>query len=197
MNVIEHYDLLIDENNDPFHDSDEIQMYMDQWDGAKFLDAMSLSGHECVLEIGVGTGRLACRVAPKCNEFVGIDISPKTICRAITNLSAFSNVRLICADFLLHQFSERFDIIYSSLTLFHFEDKMRFFNKVASLMTDNSRFVLSIDKSQNEYIDMGTRKLRIYPDNPSSTKSFIYSAGLRILSDFETELAHVFIIVKK
>ena len=36
MDVINHYDLLIDENNDPFRDSPVLQKYMDQWDGELF-----------------------------------------------------------------------------------------------------------------------------------------------------------------
>ena len=43
MNVITHYDLLIDEGNDPFHDPPELRSYMDQWDGARFLDALQLA----------------------------------------------------------------------------------------------------------------------------------------------------------
>ena len=33
MYLKKHYDLLIDENNDPFHDVDELKAYMDTWDG--------------------------------------------------------------------------------------------------------------------------------------------------------------------
>lgn len=63
MNVAEHYDLLIDENNDPFRDPAQLKAYMDKWDGNEFISAMMLTGDESVLEIGVGTGRLAARVA--------------------------------------------------------------------------------------------------------------------------------------
>ena len=85
MNVIEHYDRLIDEENDPVRDVPALKAYMDRWDGADFLDAMELSKSKRVLEIGVGTGRLAVRVIPACREFVGIDLSPKTIARAAEN----------------------------------------------------------------------------------------------------------------
>ncbi len=43
---------------------------------------MQLNCSKSVLEIGVGTGRLAVRVAPLCGEFYGVDISFKTIERA-------------------------------------------------------------------------------------------------------------------
>lgn len=53
-----HYDKLIDEGNDPVHDSEPLKEYMNNWDGQQFIDDMQLSGNEAVLEIGVGTGRL-------------------------------------------------------------------------------------------------------------------------------------------
>lgn len=80
--LIRHYDLLIDENNDPVHDPEPLHQYMDQWDGPTFLDLLDLTKEKNVLEIGVGTGRLAVRTALLCGAFCGIDISPKTIQRA-------------------------------------------------------------------------------------------------------------------
>ena len=64
MDVIEHYDKLIDEGNDPFLDPKPLRDYMDKWDGQRFIDALSLDKTKSVLEIGVGTGRLAVRVIP-------------------------------------------------------------------------------------------------------------------------------------
>mgnify|MGYP003320949059 CR=1 FL=1 len=46
-------------------------------------DKMQLSKDKTVLEIGVGTGRLAVRTAPLCKGFYGIDISTETIKTAI------------------------------------------------------------------------------------------------------------------
>ena len=100
MNVIQHYDLLIDENNDPVRDPQPLQDYMNKWDGEAFLDALQLSTSKRVLEIGVGTGRIAIKVLPLCGEFVGIDISAKTIVRAKENLANYSHAELICTDFL-------------------------------------------------------------------------------------------------
>ncbi|MBS6474944.1 MAG: hypothetical protein KH354_03045 [Clostridiales bacterium] len=51
VNTAEHYDLLIDENNAPIHDSPVLKAYTDQWDGSVFLDALKLSGDKSVLEI--------------------------------------------------------------------------------------------------------------------------------------------------
>lgn len=189
--VIKHYDLLIDENNDPVHDPEPLRQYMDKWDGQVFIDSMQLDETKSALEIGVGTGRLAVRVAPLCGEFCGIDISPKTIERAKENLAGFENVSLICADFLSYEFGHSFDVVYSSLTFMHFEDKQRAVNKIAGLLNGKGRFVLSIDKNPSEFINTGTRKIRIYPDTPDAMAGYIKNAGLTILSQYDTEFATI------
>ena len=191
--TIKHYDLLIDTNNDPVHDPKPLRDYMDKWDGQAFIDSMELDKNKSVLEIGVGTGRLAVRVAPLCGQFCGIDISPKTIERAKENLAEYRNVDLICADFLSYKFDRKFDVIYSSLTFMHIEDKQRVINKVATLLKYGGKFVLSIDKNQSEYIDTGTRRIKIYPDTKDKTVEYIKSAGLNIINQYDTEFAHIFV----
>lgn len=195
--LIEHYDALIDENNDPVHDPAPLKDYMNKWDGDRFIEDLQLSEDKSVLEVGVGTGRLAIRVAPNCGRFVGIDISPKTIECACENLAEYKNVELICDDFMTHGFNCCFDVIYSSLTFMHIEDKQAAVNKVAALLNLDGRFVLSIDKNQDEYIDTGDRKLQIFPDNPGEILSFIKDAGLIIVKQYDTEFAHIFVAEKK
>lgn len=90
--TIRHYDTLIDENNDPVHDPEPLKAYMDKWDGNEFISKLGLNKKISVLEIGVGTGRLAIRTVPLCGSFFGIDISPKTIDRAKENLKQYDNV---------------------------------------------------------------------------------------------------------
>lgn len=194
--VTHHYDLLIYENNDPVHDSKPLRDYMDKWDGQAFIDSMELDNNKSVLEIGVRTGRLAVRVAPLCGEFCGIDISPKTIDRAKENLAEYRNVELICDDFLSYKFECKFDVIYSSLTFMHIEDKQNAINKVVTLLKDGGKFVLSIDKSKSEYIDTGTRKIKLYPDTKEKTVEYIKAAGLTILNQYDTEFATIFVVQK-
>lgn len=196
MDIITHYDTLISENNDPFRDPYELQKYMDKWDGKKFIDSMELNNKKSVLEIGIGTGRLAVKVAPLCHKLTGIDISPRTIERASENLSAIENIELICADFSVYNFTQKFDVVYSSLTMMHFEDKRSFISKAAGLLCDNGILCLSIDKNQSEYIDMGTRKLRVYPDTYENITKLVSEYGIGLTCIFETELAHI-IVAKK
>lgn len=195
--VILHYDLLIDEGNDPVHDPEPLQDYMNKWDGQDFINAMQLDKTKSVLEIGVGTGRLAVRVAPLCDKFCGIDISPKTVNKAKENLVQYSNVNLICGNFLIHSFLDQFDVIYSSLTFMHIKEKQDAIDKVFMLLKDGGRFILSIDKNQDEYIDMGLRKIKIFPDDPLLIERNISKCRLNIVECFETELAYIHVAVKE
>jgi methylase of polypeptide subunit release factors len=115
--VIDYYDYLIDEGNDPVYDSAPLREYMDKWDGQSFIDKMQLDNTKSVFEIGVGTGRLAVRIAHLCISFTGIDFSPKTIKKARINIP-LSNVNLICDDFLSYKFESKFDVIYSPVCAF-------------------------------------------------------------------------------
>ncbi|MDD4495678.1 MAG: methyltransferase domain-containing protein [Eubacteriales bacterium] len=203
--VIRHYDAIIDEIEDPknykvidpAHDSEPLKSYMDKWDGDAFIEEMQLLPDKSVLEIGVGTGRIAMRVCGKCGSFTGIDISPKTIKRAKENLRKFSNVSLICGDYLTHQFDKTFNVIYSSLTFMHIRDKQAAIQKTADLLTPDSRFVLSISKSQQTEIDYGTRRIPVFPDKPKEISKLLTKAGFIIEQQFETEFAVIFVAVKE
>ena len=195
--VAAHYDGLVEHGDDPVCDIQPLREYMDKWDGQAFLTALRLDGTQSVLEIGVGTGRLAVRIAEDCATFCGIDLSEKAVMRARENLSGKKNVGLICGDFLTHAFSETFDVAYSSLTFMHMEDKGFAIRKAASLLKDGGRFVLSIDKNQNRQIDAGFSRIDVYPDDPENIKTHILAAGLVLEKHIQTEFAHILIAEKK
>lgn len=197
MDIAAYYDKLVDDHNDPFRDPPPLKEYMDKWDGKLFIDSMQLTPAKKVLEIGIGTGRLAARAAPFCLRLTGIDISPKTIRRARENLSGFQNIEFICADFSDYLFAETFDVIYSSLTLMHFADKRHFICKVSELLNKNGIFCLSIDKNLDDTIDMGDYQLRIYPDKVDEITEYISLANMYLSTQFETDFAHIFVCSKQ
>ena len=166
LDIVRHYDKLVEAGDDPARDGPQLRAYMDKWDGARFIDCMRLDKSKSVLEVGVGTGRMAARVADRCGRFCGIDISSKAIARAKINLGAHANVALICADFMDFEFSESFDVVYSTLTFMHFEDKRAAIKRCARLLNDGGRFVLSIDKNRSDHIDAGISRIKVYPDTP-------------------------------
>ena len=51
--LTDHYDALIAENNDPVLDPPALAAYMERWDGAPFMELLSLDGTQSVLEPGV------------------------------------------------------------------------------------------------------------------------------------------------
>lgn len=79
VSALEHYELLIDEGNDPCRDPENLKKYMERWDGENFFKSLKLDSDKNVLEVGIGTGRVADKVLKKgIKEFVGIDISTNT-----------------------------------------------------------------------------------------------------------------------
>ena len=195
--ISKHYDLLIDLNNDPVHDPEPLRAYMDKWDGQEFIEKLNLNKAKSVMEIGVGTGRLAVRVALFCNRFTGVDLSAKTIKRAKENMDSFQNTVFICDDFLKIDFQETFDVIYSSLTFMHIKEKQKAINKIFDLLSTNGIFALSVDKNQSSVIDIGESVISVYPDNPEEIKKYITQSGLTITEQYETEFAHIFIAQKQ
>ena len=196
--VAKHYDILIDEGQDPVHDSQILQDYMNKWDGQTFIDKMQLDKSKSVLEIGVGTGRIAVKVAPFCKSFTGIDVSPKTIMKANKNIKTtlFRKPDLICADFIEYEFDKTFDVIYSSLTFLHIKDKQKAFDKIFCLLKEKGKFVLSVDKNQDNYIDTGMSKIRVYPDNAKDIRKYAENSSLRLIEEYETEFADIFVFEK-
>lgn len=119
-------------------------------------------------------------------------VRPKTINKAKENLKEYDNVSLVHGDFLFYSFACSFDVIYSSLTFMHIKDKQAAIDKVSSLLSNEGRFVLSIDKNQDEYIDTGVDKIKVYPDTPNVISSCIKNSEMIIEDFFETEFAYIF-----
>ena len=161
------------------------------------MEALELAKNKNVLEIGIGTGRLAVRVAPHCRKLTGIDISPKTVERAKENLKDYKNISFICDDFNVHEFCETFDIIYSSLTMMHFKQKAQVIAKIDTLLNDNGIFCVSLDKNVSEYIDMGTRKIKVYPDTADGITSLVEATAMSVAKVIETEKAYIIVSKKQ
>ena len=170
---------------------------MNKWDGQIFIESMKLNKNKTVLEIGVGTGRIAVKTAPLCKLLYGIDISPKTVCRAKINLQNFNNTKIFCGYFLQFNFDTKFDVIYSSLTFMHIMEKEKSIKKVFNFLNLNGIFVLSIDKNQNEILNFGNRTIKIYPDDINKTKTYISDSGLKISKVIETEFAYIIVAENK
>lgn len=193
----EHYDLLIDAGDDPVHDPPQLREHMDKWDGAAFLALLQLAPDKSVLEIGVGTGRLALRVLRAgCARLVGCDLSAKTLARARENLSEYANIELVCGDFLDLDFGSTFDVVYSSLTFLHIRDKAAAIRKVCALLSEQGRFVVSLDKDRSTRLEYGDHAVQVYPDSVEEIAALLESSGLSIERIVKTDHAHLLAAVK-
>ena len=69
-------------------------------------------------------------------------------------------------------------------------------HKVDNLLECNGIFCLSIDKNADQYIDMGSYKLRVFPDNVEEILSVIGLTDMRVINQCETEFGHIFVCRK-
>jgi hypothetical protein len=81
--------------------------------------------------------------------------------------------------------------------MMHFKNKADVINKIDTLLNDKGIFCLSIDKNQSEYIDMGTRKIKVYPDNLDNIVSIIGETAMSLVKVIETDNAYIIVSRKK
>ena len=81
--------------------------------------------------------------------------------------------------------------------MMHFGNKQQVIDKVDTLLARGGIFCLSIDKSQSRYIEMGTRKIKIYPDTLERITTLINTSSMSVEDTFETEFAHIVVCIKQ
>jgi ubiquinone/menaquinone biosynthesis C-methylase UbiE len=194
VSTSEHYDLLIQENHDPVFDSSRLVAHMNKWDGPDFINSLEININSSVLEIGIGTGRLAQKVLKiGCKNFTGIDMSLLSIEKAKHNLREWNNVCLIHDGFMNYRFSTKFDIIYSSLVFMHIEDKYEAIKKSFDLLNCSGVFVSSFSKKQDTTLIYGNHKVKLYPDIIDDIRVIYNKCGFQITKIIETEFANIIV----
>ena len=78
----------------------------------------------------------------------------------------------------------------------HIKEKQCAINKVEELLNSNGVFVLSIDKNQNSFIDIGNSKVRIYPDSPEKINEYICNSNMVVERQIEKEFSYIFVVKK-
>jgi tRNA (cmo5U34)-methyltransferase len=98
-----------------------------------------------ILDIGAGTGLFTSFMLakyPKARATL-IDISEKMLEVAKSRFKGNSNIKYIVDDYTKHKFEDTFDLVISSLSIHHLtdRDKKDLYNKIFSLMKDDSLFI--------------------------------------------------------
>lgn len=185
--VKDHYDLMAREMDDaghlvtdPFYDTGPPREWLEHADGARFFEAVGEIAGRDVLEIGIGTGRVAAKFLRQgCASLVGLDISPLSLERAARNLAPFPQVELVLADAQTFARPDSFDIAYAVWTLFHLPDaRSALANAVHSLRT-GGRVVLSVE-SVDEVLDYGSRLVKQHPLCPQAVAQWMRELGCEV-----------------
>lgn len=101
-----------------------------------------------ILELGSGTGNLSLRLveAFPLARLTLVDGSPEMIDLVRLRIEAASSPASERTDYVVARFEEldlpprSFDLVISSISLHHVEDKARLYSRLRSLMTDGGRF---------------------------------------------------------
>lgn len=193
VSAFEHYESLIDEGNDPAQDPPVGQAYMSQWDGPLFFDALDVVDKR-VLEVGIGTGRVAKSVLTRgCQFLTGIDISPKTLSRAQLNFTDFPNTEFILADICDFVRPNAFNVAYSVLTFLHIEDKEQALRNIHVSLIHNGTFLLSVSRDE-EWFEFSDRKVKLYPVEVDEYIKLFNRTGFQVEWIKETESQYATLI---
>jgi len=108
----------------------------------RFLAAVAPRGDECALDVACGPGLLAKAFAPHVREFVGVDLTPAMIEKAvaITREAGLSNARFEVADALRLPFEPNtLDLVLTRLALHHMPDPRAAVRETARVLRPGGR----------------------------------------------------------
>ena len=172
----EHYDRLAEAAHGR-DDSLKMQDYMARWDGRLFHDALGDVTGKDVLEVGIGSGRVARQILNRgCRHLTGLDISPKTIALAQADLAGFANLTLVLADITGFRKNRSFDLAYSVLTFMHVEAKPKALENIVASLRPGGRVVFSINQPCDS-LDFGDWTVPLYPWLPAQYLTALEDIG--------------------
>lgn len=105
-----------------------------------------------VLEIGCSYGRLIEYYHKIPNYILGIDSNLSFINSAKKNKN-FKNCEFICGDFLIQEFSQKFDLIIFSMSLHHLKKYDQALKKAYNLLNTSGE-ILIIELTVNNYLNV-------------------------------------------
>lgn len=98
-----------------------------------------------ILDIGAGTGLLSSFLMKKYPQasFTLIDISEKMLEMAKERFRDNSKVKYIAADYSKYNFTEKYDMVVSALSIHHLKDeeKKELYNKIYTTLKENGVFI--------------------------------------------------------
>lgn len=147
-----------------------------------------------ILDVGAGTGLLSAFLMERYPEasFTLIDISEKMLDMAKDRFRGNSEIKYIAADYSKYDFTEKYDIVVSALSIHHLEDedKKELYKRSYSILKENGIFINS-DQVHGEtpFIEkLNKETWRQYVENSDLTEEEIKSAYERTKLDKDLRL---------
>ena len=148
-----------------------------------------------ILDIGAGTGLLTAFLMERypSGRFTLVDLSDKMLGVARERFADKPDVRYVPADYLEHDFGERFDLVVSALSIHHLEDKdkQRLYHKCFGLLNPGGLFV-NADQVQGDSPWLDALEERVWYQGIAQsglTEEEIQAGRERIALDRESGLA--------
>ena len=147
-----------------------------------------------ILDIGAGTGLLSSFLMKRYPEasFTLIDISEKMLDMAKERFRDNSKVKYIAADYSKYNFTEKYDMVVSALSIHHLEDrkKKELYKRSCSILNESGIFI-NADQVHGEtpFIEnLNTATWIHYVENSGLTEEEIKAAYERTRLDKDLEL---------
>lgn len=118
-----------------------------QW-GQELISKLALQGHESILDIGCGDGKISARLAQavKNGSVVGIDLSEDMIRLAEERFPSFKyqNLSFLCMDAANINLSDKFDIAFSNATLHWVKDHLAVLRGIRACLKEGGKVLLQM-----------------------------------------------------
>jgi trans-aconitate 2-methyltransferase len=141
-------------NAEQYH---ELSLPQQQW-GRRVLERMPLQGHERILDIGCGTGRITSEIAARAGRgrVIGVDRSAAMLETAAQWLREHGpGVRLIRADGAALPFRSAVDVVFSGATFHWIHDHAALFRSIVTALKPGGRLVAQCGGSGNLGVLLG------------------------------------------
>ncbi|CCO22295.1 class I SAM-dependent methyltransferase [Maridesulfovibrio hydrothermalis] len=189
---------------------DQLASIYDAWsqadpadsDSVEFYKKLGQSEQGIIVELGVGTGRIALELAVSGKNIIGIDISDNMlgICQdKARELGVSDRIHLITNDIREFDLPEPADLIYLPFRtvghLLNQNDRLKLFRSVYRNLNVGGRFVFDHYMFSEHWAKSNERKQRLMCVIPCENKKFIYVHDI-YLYDYENQIMDCRIIVE-
>ena len=129
----------------------DAQQYKEKYDfvykyGEGLVEMLDPQPNERILDIGCGTGYLSSKIAERCNEVIGIDLSEEMV---NTAREQYPTIQFIVADATTFSDGTGFDALFSNATLHWIADQEKLNTNMFSLLKKGGRMMVEFGGKDN------------------------------------------------